>query len=44
MKVNRKVKLMCNRCVSLDGKITTNTTNNNNISFECQWQNNICVE
>lgn len=44
MKVNRKVKPVCNRCVSLDGKITTNTTNSNNNNFECQWQKNICAE
>lgn len=44
MKVNHKVKIVCNRCMSHDGKITTNTTNNNNSSFECQWQKNICVE
>lgn len=36
MKVNHKVKIVCNRCMSHDGKITTNTTNNNNSSFECQ--------
>lgn len=36
LKVNRKVKLVCNWCVSLDDRITTTITNNKNNSFECQ--------